>query len=320
MNVLSFCRVLGLLLALSAMPCMAQDETLMSAYQTADGALRLRPDSAEVDPYFAMKALLAADTLGLPVQPVANAWIAWLQPRQEANGSFPRFVAVSAGGWQRHADADADDSTMALWISLLYRMYGAPANMRPELQQSLRQARAALLQLRLPASGVYRYARGADVAYLMDNAEVYEALRDDCRYAGNSCRLARQLETAAIRVFWDGRRRSWRAASHSESSAAFYPQVAAQLFPLMAGMRLPPGQPSYADWLAGAGLPWLLQDGDVLDYPWGLLVLAALKNQREDVARQWQRRAAPSRAGQHWNVLEEAVFQGLERRFGPVAK
>jgi hypothetical protein len=310
----------GLLLALWAGCGMAREAIDLHAYQSADGAIRLQMDGDLVDPYFAMKALLLADEMGLPVKPAAEAWIAWLLPRREAGGSFPRFVAQPGGGWKRLADADADDSTLALWISLLYRMHGDSAGMSPELQQSLRQARADLLQLRVQPAGIYHYARGADVGYLMDNAEVYEALRDDCRHGGKSCRLARQLERAVGKVFWDVRRRGWRTASHGEPAAAFYPRTAAQLFPQMAGMQMPRGQRTYDDWLAGEGLPWLLQDAEVLDYAWGLLTVAAIKNKRDDVARQWMVRAAPSRDGQRWNVLEEAVFQGLEQRFGPLAK
>jgi hypothetical protein len=56
------------------------------------------------------------------------------------------------GEWRRFANADADDSTMALWLSLLYRVYGPPEGMSPDLQQSLRNARKALLRLRLPVA------------------------------------------------------------------------------------------------------------------------------------------------------------------------
>ncbi|KJV34322.1 hypothetical protein VI06_00360 [Aquitalea magnusonii] len=295
---------------------MANDSLDLQKYQTEDGAILLQHEGGVVDPYFAMKALLAADELGLDAKPAATVWIAWLQPRQEANGSFPRFIRGKNGQWRRFANADADDSTMALWLSLLYRVYGTADNMSPDLQQSLRKARKALLRLRV-ASGVFHYARGADLGYLMDNAEVLEALRDDCRHAGLGCQQANQLERAMVRVFWNPRRHVWRTATHGEPAAAFYPRSAAQLFPLMAGMRLPPGQPGLDDWLNGEGRPWLMQDEKKLDFAWGLLTLAALKSQREDVARQWWERAAPSRLGRRWNVLEEAIFQGLEQRFNP---
>ncbi|NWK79622.1 hypothetical protein [Aquitalea sp. LB_tupeE] len=293
---------------------MAEASLDLQRYQLEDGAIHLQHEGGVVDPYFAMKALLAADELGLDMRPVATAWIAWLQPRQETNGSFPRFIRGKNGEWRRFANADADDSTMALWLSLLYRVYGAPENMSLNLQQSLRKARKALLRLRA-ASGVFYYARGADLGYLMDNTEVLEALRDDCRYAGLGCQQADQLERAVVRVFWNSHRHAWRTATHGEPAAAFYPRSAAQLFPLMAGMRLPSGQPGLDEWLSAEGRPWLMQDEKKLDFAWGLLTLAVLKNQRDDVARQWWERAAPSRLGRRWNVLEEAIFQGLEQRF-----
>jgi hypothetical protein len=62
----------------------------------------------------------------------------------------------------------------------------------------------------------------------MDNAEVLEALRDDCRHAGLGCKQADQLERAVVRVFWNPaatsgalprtasrRRRFTRAVPHS---------------------------------------------------------------------------------------------------------
>jgi hypothetical protein len=97
----------------------------------------------------------------------------------------------------------------------------------------------------------------------------------------------------------------WRTATHGEPAAAFYPRSAAQLFPLMAGMRCRVDS-QLDDWLNGEGLPWLMQDEEVLDFAWGLLTLAAIKNKRDDVAQQWWERAAPSRldsAGMCWKRL-----------------
>ncbi|OWY37785.1 hypothetical protein CEK28_15280 [Xenophilus sp. AP218F] len=301
---------LCLLLAMWSGACLGDGALRLPGYQLDDGAILLQQGGKHVDPYFAMKALLAADELGLSIDAAADAWTAWLAPRQESNGSFPRFVRRGDGGWRRWADADADDSTLALWISLLSRRYRQQA-MPAALQTSLSRARKALWRLRRPDSGVYEYAAGARLGYLMDNAEVYVALRDDCAHSGFSCQRMRQLEKTLPRAFWDAGLRRWRVATHSPPPPAFYPNVAAQQFPRMAGLPSPAGQPSFDDWLWQDGLPWLLQDKSKLDFPWGVLALAALKDKREDVALVWLRRAAPARGTTRWNVLEEAVFLGL---------
>lgn len=288
-------------------------------YQDEDGAILLQAHGRHVDPYFAMKALLTADELGLSIASAADAWTAWLAPRQESNGSFPRFERQADGVWRRAADADADDSTLAMWISLLSRRYRRQ-EMPPALQASLARARRALWRLRQARSGVYDYTAGAKLAYLMDNVEVYAALRDDCVNAGASCRRMRQLAAALPKTFWEAKTRRWRVASRDIPPIAFYPEAAAQLFPDMADLPAMPGQASFDAWLRGEGRPWLVQDKAHLDFPWGVLALAALRGGREDAARAWLRQAAPARGTPRWNVLEEAVFQGLTHRLATAAE
>lgn len=299
-----------LLLAMWATACLADGELHLPEYQLEDGAILLQKGGKHVDPYFAMKALLTAGELGLSTDTVTDAWVAWLLPRQEGNGSFPRFERLANGGWRRSAAADADDSTLALWISLLSRRYAAQA-MPASLRSSLERARKALWRLRRVDGGVYEYATGSRLAYLMDNAEVYTALRDDCTYSGYGCQRMLQLEKALTRTFWDAGKRRWRVASRHEPPLAFYPDAAAQQFPHMAGLPAPAGQASFDDWLAREGHSWLLQDKNTLDFPWGVLVLAAPQERRSDVAQIWLQHATPARHTTRWNILEEAVFQGL---------
>lgn len=298
--------------AMSATTCLAGGELQLPGYQLEDGALLLQKGSGVVDPYFAMKALLTAEELGLHTHAVTDAWVAWLAPRQESNGSFPRFAQQANGIWRRSANADADDSTLALWISLLSRRYDRQA-MPAALRASLLRARKALWQLRWLDDGVYEYATGSHLAYLMDNAEVYTALRDDCLHARYSCQRMRQLEKALPLTFWDKDQRHWRVATRNQSPAAFYPDVAAQLFPRLAGLPAPAGQPSFDDWVKQEGLPWLQQDTLKLDFPWGVLVLAALKEKRLDVANTWLQGALAARDTHHWNILEETVLLGLQQ-------
>src|SRR5579864_1202713 len=103
--------------------------------QAPDGAMTLNPGGNYVEPYFATKALIVAQDGGLDVHKAAVAWIRWVLPRQRPDGLFRRFCRVN-DEWRDCAPADADDSMLALWMQLLYRM--APATGMPaEWQRSL---------------------------------------------------------------------------------------------------------------------------------------------------------------------------------------
>ena len=69
---------------------------------------------------------------------------------------------------------------LALWMQLLYRM--APATGLPaEWQRSIALAAKQLAKLRNRRLGVYHISRRNHVALLMDNIEVYAALKDVAR-------------------------------------------------------------------------------------------------------------------------------------------
>jgi len=68
-----------------------------------------------VDPYFAAKALLAAQEAGLDVRKAAKDWIRWVLPFQRPDGGFDRFC-LKEKGFLPCNPADADDATAAVWI------------------------------------------------------------------------------------------------------------------------------------------------------------------------------------------------------------
>ena len=147
--------------------------------QAPDGAMTLNSGGNYVEPYFATKALIVAQDGGLDVREAAKAWIEWVLPRQRPDGLFRRFCRVN-GEWRDCAPADADDSMLALWMQLLYRM--APATGMPaEWQRSLALSARQLAKLRNQRLGVYHISTRNHVALLMDNIEVYAALKDVAR-------------------------------------------------------------------------------------------------------------------------------------------
>jgi hypothetical protein len=295
-------------------------EFVPSTFQAAGGAVVLQPGGDFVEPYFATKALIVAQDGGLDVHETALAWIRWILPRQQPSGLFRRYCRVE-NDWRNCSPADADDSMLALWMQLLYRM--APATgMPPVWQRSLARSTVQLEKLRNSRLGVYHISSRNHVALLMDNVEVYAALKDVAQAqrhlhepsAEGTEAKAAKLEVAIERIFWDRRAHRFRP-SMQKSHPAFYPDVLAQVYPWLAGMT-GPGQnahQSWEQWKQTFGRSWIERRYDI--HPWGLVALAADKLGDTSSAACWASRSDPLRGGSSWNVLEEAVWQSIEARF-----
>lgn len=296
-------------------------------YQAADGALVMGTDGSFVEPYFATKALIAAQDSGLDVRQAAQSWIAWFLPRQTHDGRPYRYCRK--GRWRRCGRADADDSMLSLWLQLLYRMApdsGMPAQWRKSAQRS----EAQLDRLRDKRTGVYRISRENHTSLFMDNIEVYSALKD---IAPQKARLgdragaqavqakADALATAIERNFWDSKYRYFRVSNQKEARRThFYPDAVAQTFALQAGLQIPNRQPQleWNEWKREFGSDWLEQRKD--PHPWGLLALTADKLGDENTAACWVSRSEHLRYGENWNVLEEAAYQALKAKLGEAAQ
>lgn len=288
--------------------------------QAPDGAMTLNAGGNYVEPYFATKALIVAQDGGLDVRDAGLAWIRWILPRQRPNGLFGRFCRTNAE-WRDCAPADADDSMLALWMQLLYRM--APATGMPaEWQRSLTLAAKQLAKLHNRRLGVYHISDRNHVALFMDNIEVYAALKD---VAGAQLRLhdssaaateaqAEQLAAAIQRIFWDRRAQRFRP-SMQKSRPAFYPDSVAQVYPWLADVSGPGQDPrrAWEQWKQMFGAGWIGRRYDT--HPWGLVALAAEKLGDATSAACWTAQSGSLRDSSSWNVLEEAVWQSLRARF-----
>jgi len=288
--------------------------------QAPDGAMTLNPGGNYVEPYFATKALIVAQDGGLDVREAAAAWIRWVLPRQQPDGLFRRFCRVS-GEWRDCAPADADDSMLALWMQLLYRM--APSTGMPaEWQRSLALSARQLARLRNPRLGVYHISTRNHVALFMDNIEVYAALKDVARAqlrlhdpdAPATDAQAEHLASAIQRIFWDRRSGRFRP-SMQKSRPAFYPDSVAQVYPWLADVSGPGQDPrrAWESWKQAYGAGWIERRYDA--HPWGLVALAAEKLGDARSAACWTSHSGSLRESSSWNVLEEAVWQSLEARF-----
>ncbi|HEV8248017.1 MAG TPA: hypothetical protein VGP93_19720, partial [Polyangiaceae bacterium] len=276
-----------------------------------------------VDPYFASKAILESKRLGLDVERASAAWIRWMIAHQLPDGRFERYCSGSSVAplWTVCAEADADDATMAIWIQLLLSV--APAEGMPRAwRTSLASAAGFLRRLRDERLGVYQISSTQPVALLMDNIEVYAALRMlaaaprvlSARHAGKSSSVTRlapeQLRDAIMDVFWDPVARRFRVSTQVLNMGGFYPDEVAQLYPLLDDLPVDrPSAAAYRDWMRRNDSTWLDMRAD--HYPWGLVALAAFKMGDDARVRCWLAKAAPFRYGPRWNVLEEAIFQAL---------
>jgi hypothetical protein len=295
-----------------------------SGYQQPDGAISLHYRGDYVEPYFASKALLLAQDAGLDVHEPVQKWIQWLLPRQEKNGSFGRYCRKAGEAWNLCSPADADDSSLALWLQLLYT--NAPDSGIPiEWQASVDRARAGLDALRNARLGVYHVSRQNHVALLMDNAEVYSALmavaQSQQRFgqseaAGETYKKAESLDSSIQQVFWM-KHEDWFRPSIQKTKPEFYPDVVAQVYPWLADMQMDSSsqtRDAWTRWKRRYANEWL--DKKLDPHPWGLVAVAAVKFGDKDSAACWLSRSEPLRFSSNWNVLEEAAFQAVQKELG----
>lgn len=318
-------RISTLLLAMVSIFSVAAqsgDEFIPQNYQAADGALVLQTNGDYVEPYFATKALIVAQDGGLDIRQAASAWIQWALAHQRSDGRFDRFCRKPGENWKSCRAADADDSMLALWLQLLYRLApdsGIPA----EWLKSVSKARAKLKKLRNDHLEVYHVSEKNHVALLMDNVEVYSALKDiaaalarfgDKAGAEATSHDAESLAAGIHKVFWD-KREHWFRPSEQKNRPAFYPDAVAQVYPWLADLAAQEDfRAAWQSWKSRFALAWLENKYD--PHPWGLVALAAAKEGDDSSAVCWLAHSQSLRYSARWNVLEEAVYQALQRQFG----
>ncbi|ODV42545.1 hypothetical protein AWV79_25860 [Cupriavidus sp. UYMMa02A] len=317
--------LLALLLVIAT--CVPQPggaaELVLTDYQRHDGAITTYFNGDSSDPYFAAKALLAAQDAGMTTRTAATSWIAWLLPRQHADGRFDRYCMKD----QRFIscqEADADDALMAVWMELLVRS-APPKGMRSAWQASFDKASRYLDTLRDPSSGIYLISAKLQVALLMDNVEVssaFKAASDYHRRQGDAVgaagwmRKAEQLDKDILRAFWRPNK-GYLVSTQPRSQSEFYPDAVAQIFPILADIR-PDSRPhatAYYLWMKENRMTWLQMSE--ADFPWGLVALVADKMGDKDAIACWRMRSIQFRHGKHWNVLEEALYLAFEARLTP---
>lgn len=316
------CLVFLALVPALCVTARSDSEFVPQNYRSPDGALVLQTNGDYVEPYFATKALIVAQDAGLDVRPAAHEWIRWGLAHQRADGRFDRYCRKPEQDWKRCGPADADDSMLALWLQLLYRVApdsGIPA----EWEESVNKARSRLTKLRNNQLAVYYVSEQNHVALFMDNVEIYSALKDiaaaqsrfgDEAGAHVSRDEAKNLAAGIYKVFWD-EHDQWFRPSMQKNKPAFYPDVVAQVYPWLGNLPIA-GDPraAWQSWKSRFASGWLESKYD--PHPWGLIALAAAKEGDESSAVCWLAHSQSLRYSARWNVLEEAVYQGLQHQLG----
>lgn len=293
-------------------PLYAQEPPSPADFRTPDGSYTVMVGGDLSDPYFVNKALIIALEAGLEVETEVVQWLEWLLPRQRPDGGFDRFCGAQTGQWYACMPADADDSMAATTIHLIalakHNQILSPALLH---QANAASAKAQLMLSKLldPANGLYRVFESQEVFYLMDNAEVYEALM-----AVGKQTQAYQLGNNIRQHFFSNHR--WYPAIPAYETENFYPHVLAHSYLWRGGITDHATAASdMAAWLAEHSQDWLDRKKD--GFAWGLVAwnIAALAPAE---AGCWRQSIRPwlddPKIDPSWTVLDAFVDLALEKK------
>lgn len=273
-------------------------------FATGDGAYQVFLNEPFVDPYFVNKAFIIGMESGQELHEELQRWIDWLAPRQRADGGFDRFCR-DGGAWHACQRADADDSMAATTMQMIEmaRQRDWLTGERASQAQRISAATNRLLHsLHDAETGLYRVFADQSLYYLMDNAEVYDAL-----VATDQQVLAQRLATALQAQFLQQGR--WQPSIPAYDQEHFYPHRLAPVYLWTNGLidEADAGA-MLAAWLAQHGVVWLKRKEDA--FSWGIVA--------------WQiRRTAPAQSAcwraslrnlavdAHWTLLDAAVDHAL---------
>lgn len=296
---------LGIAMGAAGMAC-AEEPPALGAFATGDGAYYTTMGSPVVDPYFINKSFIISMQASAPLQAEFAQWIQWLLPRQRKDGGFDRFCREADKTWRNCMAADADDSMAATTIQMLnmgLQKAWVPAPQRRAAVQAIAASQRLLASLRNPQSQLYRVFPGTELYYLMDNIEVYEALRSDIHAAGP----ANQLAAAIRKQFWTGQQ--WKPAIPEYAQVQFYPHTLASAYLWNTGiLPIRESDNATAQWLAQHRDTWLARSGD--HYAWGLVAW----NMRQSAPLQaacWRASLRPFQEKTGWTVLDAMVDLSL---------
>lgn len=298
----------GLVAALLAGPAHAMVQPPgMADFETGDGAYVTTVGGDLVDPYFVNKTFIVLLQARVDVRPALDRWLAWLLPRQRADGGFDRYCRADDRDWTACRKADADDATAATTLELLHRAMRdglVSDRVKPELAAAIRGSEAMLARLKNPQTGIYQVFADTPTYYLMDNVEVYTAL-----VASGRSKAADAL-AQAIRQQFD-QAGTWQPAWPRFEQPSFYPHALARSFLWVPGLFTTPAEAGadMASWMAQYGDRWRRRMDD--HFAWGL-VAWNLHQLAPIEAACWRHSVRPYSTAIGWTVLDAGVDAALQ--------
>ena len=204
----------------------------------------------------------------------------------------------------------ADDASIDLELpvaQLLVRRGIVQALQADRLQH---EAERALRALQDPVTGLYHVAPDLPQHLLMDNLEVWSTWPQRS-LAQAIDRHFRLPGPSASDPSGAPRYRVSTQRGHREQPGRFYPEAAAQIYPLLMGFEPLPQAPAalYVEWMREHRSRWLAEAAH--DFPWGQIAWLAWQQGDPDTVRCWQQRTAALRHGPRWSVTDEVVAQLL---------
>lgn len=278
------------------------------AFATGDGAYYTTLGGQVVDPYFVNKGFTIALQAGVPLRAELQQWLAWLLPRQRLDGGFDRFCPTADTAWRSCMGADADDSMAATTIEMLHlarqKQWLTPGQ-QAAAQQAIARSQQLLARLRNPSNQLYKALLDTELYYLMDNIEVYEALR--AAEGAQAGPASKQLAAAINRRFRSGS--DWKPALPEYDRPRFYPHTLASAYLWQTGViSRAESDRATAQWLAQHGSAWLSRSED--HYAWGL-VAWKMRQTAPIQAACWRASLRPFQPAVGWTVLDAMIDHAL---------
>lgn len=252
---------------------MSEQAALIRPRQRASGAIT--HGSGGVNPYFGNFAALGLLAEGSPASNVAaGRWFDWVHAHLNTSpavdgGRYTIYDYALVGGAEVARDSyDSVDSYAATTLSLAAELWrvGDDATKATVVERLSDLEKVAQLLDYAPAgvrkaSGLTQATFAYNVAYLMDNAEVYAGLSDFAALQGGLGRAeqaatyASWAETgraAILRAQWKEAKSlwSWHDSVTPELPGSFYAQGMAQYFPVLCGVVSARDTRAIASWHA----------------------------------------------------------------------
>lgn len=315
---------LALSLAVKATPASKSKPLLdLRGYQLPSGLIQTFKHGTVADPYFGLYAIEIGRKGGLNVSLAEASFIRWGLMEQNKDGTFDRYCQKKEG-WVSCGKSDSHDATLARWMTLLYTAAPRNSALPSAWKESAALAESALMGLRLQ-SGIYSVFQPGTPGYdgyalFKDNVEVLNAFeqlelimseRGEHERAQTFNERSVSLRAAMAKEFGDRPFDMQRfAVGANYPNWKFYPHGVAIPFGWMEGYFSTPSQADWSKWLATNYTEWL-KNAEV-DFPWGLVAVAAAQSGPKEQAECWLKRTAAQRkTGHRWNVLEELSTQVL---------